>query len=267
MNFKCFTFVAIHFIYLSALNAEILSKNDIAIDSSTGLIWQDDKYASTVKKEWRDARRHCENMLLGGHDDWRLPSIYELMTLIDNHKTKEPYIVNGFKNGISGDVFWGGYWSSTENEHEKDFAVAYYVRFNYGTSIVNVKDSSQNVRCVRGRELGFEQLRSLRQNNILKVGQDNINNVSPKDEAKRVDDRNKKSAEWAAKVNANTPKLDQETIKNACRDHYMGRIVKFRGGALNIEWTARIMGVGDGVVTIKNIATGSIQETSCSSVY
>ena len=67
--------------------------------------------------------------------------------------------------------------------------------------------------------------------------------------------------------NCSSKKLDQKAKTNACRDHYVGRIVKFRGGSLNIEWTARILGVGDGVVTIKNTATGSIQETSCSSVY
>ncbi|HOW52158.1 MAG TPA: DUF1566 domain-containing protein [bacterium] len=54
-------------------------KEDVVIDNDTKLVWQrghggQQKHASAVK--------YCQDLTLGGYDDWRLPSISELKTLI-----------------------------------------------------------------------------------------------------------------------------------------------------------------------------------------
>jgi hypothetical protein len=34
-----------------------------------------------VSRNWYDAAQYCEDLVLGGHDDWRLPRIDELKTI------------------------------------------------------------------------------------------------------------------------------------------------------------------------------------------
>ena len=67
--------------------------------ASNGLEWQRGKIIETINK-WEDgveriegleaAKEHCENLEYAGHDDWRLPNIDELKTLVQGcAKTSE----------------------------------------------------------------------------------------------------------------------------------------------------------------------------------
>lgn len=49
-------------------------------DFTTGLTWS----SKTETMSWQDANDYCENAVLGGFTDWRLPTIDELRTLIKN---------------------------------------------------------------------------------------------------------------------------------------------------------------------------------------
>ncbi|HHB95287.1 MAG TPA: DUF1566 domain-containing protein, partial [Campylobacterales bacterium] len=57
---------------------------DVVYDSKTELTWQSSP--SSQKFSWSDAQNHCNNLNYGGHSDWRLPSIYELKSLVDYKK-------------------------------------------------------------------------------------------------------------------------------------------------------------------------------------
>ncbi len=48
-------------------------------DSTSGLMWQNDWKCCD---EWGEAKTYCENLTWNEKDDWRLPSISELRTLI-----------------------------------------------------------------------------------------------------------------------------------------------------------------------------------------
>jgi len=55
--------------------------NDTVTDDVTGLMWQrgvDDSEFLEI-----EAIDYCGNLLHGGHDDWRLPSRIELVSLVD----------------------------------------------------------------------------------------------------------------------------------------------------------------------------------------
>jgi hypothetical protein len=49
-------------------------------DLNTGLMWQQ---GETPALNQREALKYCEDSRLGGHDDWRLPNMREIATLID----------------------------------------------------------------------------------------------------------------------------------------------------------------------------------------
>ena len=87
-------------IIVSALSAQ---QTGVTFDSGTSLLWQDN---ATVKKEiftFAQAQKHCENLVIGEYSDFRLPTIYELQTIVD-FKNHNPAILNGFKSVASDDV-------------------------------------------------------------------------------------------------------------------------------------------------------------------
>jgi len=53
----------------------------IVTDNATGLMWHDNNASAPMP--WANAKALCDALVLGGYDDWRLPSVKELRTLID----------------------------------------------------------------------------------------------------------------------------------------------------------------------------------------
>jgi len=125
------------------LSAEFTREaNGIVTDSTTGLVWQDDAVDSQMS--WQSAITHCEALSLGGHEDWRLPNIKELTSLVDDTKYG-PSINDIFESKVSS-----FYWSSTTNADNS--ANAWYVLFRRGGRHHSTKDYGYYVRCVRAGE-------------------------------------------------------------------------------------------------------------------
>ncbi len=143
--------------------------DEIVSDNITGLDWQDDAAAKSVKKQWLTdenydickgqngqtqdiskctdtsgdtAATYCATLLLGGHEDWRLPTIDELMNITDRSKSDPAIDTVYFKNAS-----FGIYWSSSILVNSEVYA--WYVRFDGGFSGWDTKSTSRYVRCVR----------------------------------------------------------------------------------------------------------------------
>lgn len=114
------------------------------IDSDTGLMWQDNRDATTVTKNWADAIEYCEDLSLAGYSDWRLPNIDELLSITDDTKY-DPAIKYGFKNPSGG-----YYWSSSPGVSGD--SGAWGVGFTGGHDYWNDKSYASYVRCVRDGE-------------------------------------------------------------------------------------------------------------------
>jgi len=116
-------------------------------DNATRLMWQDNSDTTGANtsdnwKNWEYAVNYCSNLSLGGFDDWRLPSINELLSLVD-YSRRTPAISVIFEN-LSGTI----YWSSTSAKNQP--SDAWRVNFKSGTSYyANLKTFSHDVRCVR----------------------------------------------------------------------------------------------------------------------
>ncbi len=126
-----------------------LSRNaaGVVTDSTTGLQWQDDysDNGGDVKSAtWQSAIDYCEALSLDGHDDWRLPNIRELNSIVDLSHVN-PAIDPAFQHTVSG-----YYWSSSTYEGYHDNA--WGVNFYSGGRYRNDKDDSGYVRCVRAGE-------------------------------------------------------------------------------------------------------------------
>lgn len=113
----------------------------IVTDSSTGLEWQDNTLGTRVS--WQSAIDTCESLSLGSHEDWRLPNIIELSSLVDDTKYA-PSIDDIFSFTQQN----GTYWSSTSFLNAR---YAWYVNFATGVSLTYAKftNNINTYRCVR----------------------------------------------------------------------------------------------------------------------
>jgi len=135
--------ILILFVAVGVLNAKFIrdDNKEVVLDTQTNLIWQDNE---TISKNWSDAISYCEDLSLGGYDDWHLPNFNELYYFANRDKYN-PAINSGFKNISSN-----RYWTSTTFANNSSYAWVVY--FFYGNDGANYKDGSYLVRCVRAGE-------------------------------------------------------------------------------------------------------------------
>ncbi len=95
--------------------------NGTVTDINTGLMWQ--KTPSSERYGWIEAMSYAENLTFAGYNDWRLPTIKELYSLINfngNMLTHTPYIDTDYFDFEYGDTSTGAreidvqYWSSNK---------------------------------------------------------------------------------------------------------------------------------------------------------
>ncbi len=124
-------------------------------DTHRGYLWQ--KAGDGAKHTKDSASSYCGGLELDGYTDWRLPTIEELQTIIDNTRY-DPALAIDFFQGASD---W--YWSSSA--YASNPYLAWYVSFYQGTVHWDSNDLPLFVRCVRGG--GATDSRSLA---VLKSG-------------------------------------------------------------------------------------------------
>ena len=124
---------------VSIVRYEADSLKDTVTDHKTGLIWQ--QADDGMEKEWNVAKTYCDKLILGGHEDWRLPRIDELQTIVA-YSRFDPAIDPVF------DCRSDFYWSSSKYKDDADYI--WYVFFTNGAADVFGGNYSFFVRCVRG---------------------------------------------------------------------------------------------------------------------
>ena len=100
---------------------------------------------------YAEAVRYCGNLKFAGFDDWRLPTINELLSITDDSRYN-PAINKAFKNvayetNDKGKKNYGWYWSSTESAGGS--SNAWIVDFKDGDISWSDVYNSRFVRCVR----------------------------------------------------------------------------------------------------------------------
>ena len=122
-----------------------------ARDTKTGLEWAIGKDASS-SLNWTSAFNYCENVMDGfdGRNDWRLPSIKELLTIVDTGSTGTAVIDFAVFGATSTAQ---PYWTSTIYTAVGNHA--FQVIFNASAPLVSyggpvLSQGLANVRCVRG---------------------------------------------------------------------------------------------------------------------
>jgi hypothetical protein len=122
---------------------------DVVVDNVTGLTWQKNVVSDALL--WSNALAYCAELQLAGRDDWRLPSLIELISIVDFTQTSPAVDPSAFPALDSGNLWTSSSLVGSPGE-------AFYVAFTTGFSYHGHQDFlSLQARCVRGdgRNIGI----------------------------------------------------------------------------------------------------------------
>ncbi len=120
----------------------IMAKSAIVTPTNSNLVWEDSLHNTEEKVTYNEAKEYCETLALGDLNDWRVPTLSELLTIVDLSKYK-PAILKEFEHADDDTLYWsstpfigskGDYWGVNFKDGATDNASGIYDRY---------------VRCVR----------------------------------------------------------------------------------------------------------------------
>jgi hypothetical protein len=117
--------------------------NEAVLDRETGLVWE--QTPKQTVHTWNLARVECTSRLIGGRKGWRLPSLFELATLMDPSQSN-PALPAGHP---FGPVVMDNHWTATLHAADLTRVWVAYVP-NGGTSGSAVMGNQYPAWCVRG---------------------------------------------------------------------------------------------------------------------
>jgi hypothetical protein len=89
-----------------AARFELVLDGAAVLDKETGLVWEQSPYMMTMP--WIDAMFTCQNKPVGDRKGWRLPTVAELASLVDQSVSAPgPTLSNGHPfSSVQSSVYW-----------------------------------------------------------------------------------------------------------------------------------------------------------------
>jgi hypothetical protein len=125
------------------------NSNSTIIDTTTNIVWENNITAIDPTLTWDEAKTRCADLILDGKDDWRLPNINELHSIIPNND-------NEYQFTELTEQKTGPYWSSSAYLPTLIYYVENYwdapnLRDVQNDALINPDNNgSVRSRCIRG---------------------------------------------------------------------------------------------------------------------
>ena len=149
------------FFILSIFASVLVAQTHTTQIVGSNLMWENSIHSKDIKVDYNSAVTYCKNIKTGSFQDWRLPTINELLNIVDYTKTqpaikKEITLVNQ-KNM---------YWSSTPYlSHSNTF---WGVSYKDGASKKASSNYDRYVRCVRATKEKKEASKDAQPKKVVK---------------------------------------------------------------------------------------------------
>ena len=126
---------------LSSIQAlEYEKSTNIVIDSQNNLMWQDNIEVKEYLETAITAKVYCENIVLNGYIDWRVPTINEIINIID---LNEKNAINKKFKFVNPNLY------STSSTFIEDTESLWAIDFKSGAIITDKKRNENYIRCIR----------------------------------------------------------------------------------------------------------------------
>lgn len=135
----------------------VINNNGTVTDNKTGLTWMRCSLGqiwdgsgctgSISRMNWQAALINAKSERFANFNDWRLPNIKELASIVESSCFDPAINIEVFPN-TPGYIYWSSSArpsTSNSNDHYK----AYLMYFNYGVVSFNSKSNREGVRLVR----------------------------------------------------------------------------------------------------------------------
>ena len=125
-------------------------------DAANGLVWS----SISEEKDWREAVEYCGTLVEGGSDNWRVPTMAELQTLVRNcdldgndacapDLTGKYSVFSDLPLLLSSDVFDGSYMTTLDfidltTDQEKNLSYSYFVQVRCVRSVSDPLEDPDN---------------------------------------------------------------------------------------------------------------------------
>ena len=130
------TLLILFVLFFSTLNAK-----DVILDTTTSLLWQDSSINKDALVTYKEASNYCKHLKIDKYENFRLPTLQELQTIIDYNNYK-PAILNGFKY-VESTTYW------TTTPFADDMSERWTIDFEKGARSVKAIYYDRRFRCVQ----------------------------------------------------------------------------------------------------------------------
>ncbi len=120
-----------------ALSMMMAKGTIVTPENNTSLVWEDSLHNTEEKVTYNEATEYCNTLKLGDLNDWRVPTLSELLTIVDLSKYK-PAVLKGFEHIDDDTLYWsstvyvgdkGDYWGVNFKDGSTDNASGIYDRY------------------------------------------------------------------------------------------------------------------------------------------
>jgi Protein of unknown function (DUF1566) len=123
--------------------------NAAVLDRETGLVWERTPAGNAA---WSDALASCHERRVSNRFGWRLPSVEELATLLDQTQQNPPLPAGHPFQGVLGGFFW------TASTDETNSALKYGIDLNLFGSVTSFTASALAQTDSTGRRLSLARI-------------------------------------------------------------------------------------------------------------